>query len=322
MGFGVFMVGFSSIFTGLNFVTTVHKMRAPGLTWFKLPLFIWGIYATSILQVLATPVLGDHAAAARVERLYGMGFFDPMLGGDPVMFQHFFWFYSHPAVYIMILPAMAIISDVVSVHVAQAAVRLQADRVQLALDRDHQLPRVGPPHVHERPVGVRDDDLLLPDLLRGHPDRDQGVQLGRHDLEGLDRAVSAPMFYALAFIDHLHHRRPDRDHARRRRPDLHLHDTYYRRRALPLRDDGLDRARLLRRRPPLVAADVGPDVLRVLGADRRGHHLLRVQPDVLPAVHHGQPGHAAPLRDLPRPLGGLPHTLDDRRDARSASASR
>ncbi len=109
-----FILGFSSIFTGLNFIATVHKLRAPGMTWFRMPLFVWGIYATSIIQVLATPVLGITLALIIVERTIGIGIFTPELGGDPVLFQHFFWFYSHPAVYIMILPGMAIISELVT----------------------------------------------------------------------------------------------------------------------------------------------------------------------------------------------------------------
>jgi cytochrome c oxidase subunit 1 len=108
---GVFVMGFSSILTGLNFIVTIHKMRAPGLTWNRLPLFIWSIYATSIVQVLATPVIGITMVLLFLERLLGIGIFDPALGGDPVLFQHFFWFYSHPAVYIMILPAFGIVSD-------------------------------------------------------------------------------------------------------------------------------------------------------------------------------------------------------------------
>jgi len=107
----VFIAGFASIFTGLNFIVTVHKMRAPGMTWNRLPLFVWAIYATAIVQVLATPVIGITMVLLFLERLIGVGIFDPALGGDPVLFQHFFWFYSHPAVYIMILPAMGIISD-------------------------------------------------------------------------------------------------------------------------------------------------------------------------------------------------------------------
>jgi cytochrome c oxidase subunit 1 len=112
---GVFVLGFSSIFTGLNFLVTIHKMRAPGLTWFRLPLFVWGLYATAIMQVLATPVLGITLLMLIVERAFGIGIFDPALGGDPVLFQHFFWFYSHPAVYIMVVPAFGVISEIIPV---------------------------------------------------------------------------------------------------------------------------------------------------------------------------------------------------------------
>ncbi len=111
---GVFILGFSSIFTGLNFIVTVHKLRAPGMTWFKMPLYIWGLYATAIIQVLATPVIGITLVLLTLERVFGIGIFDPAMGGDPVLFQHFFWFYSHPAVYIMILPGMAIISELIT----------------------------------------------------------------------------------------------------------------------------------------------------------------------------------------------------------------
>lgn len=113
---GVFILGFSSIFTGLNFAVTIHKMRAPGIGWFDMPLFIWGIYATALVQVLATPVIGITMVLLVLERWLGIGIFDPSLGGDPVLFQHFFWFYSHPAVYIMILPGFAIINELVTVH--------------------------------------------------------------------------------------------------------------------------------------------------------------------------------------------------------------
>ncbi|XZE36812.1 cytochrome c oxidase subunit I [Pirellulaceae bacterium SH501] len=113
---GVFILGFSSIFTGLNFIVTINTMRPPGMSWFKMPLFLWALYATSIIQVLATPVLGITVLLLALERTFGIGIFDPSLNGDPVTFQHFFWFYSHPAVYIMILPAMGIISELMSVH--------------------------------------------------------------------------------------------------------------------------------------------------------------------------------------------------------------
>jgi cytochrome c oxidase subunit 1 len=111
---GAFLLGFSSIFTGLNFIVTVHRMRPKGMGWFNMPLFIWGIYSTAVIQVLATPVLGITLLLLAVERSAGLGIFNPAFGGDPVLFQHFFWFYSHPAVYIMILPAMAIISELMA----------------------------------------------------------------------------------------------------------------------------------------------------------------------------------------------------------------
>jgi cytochrome c oxidase subunit 1 len=115
MTLGVFILGFSSIFTGLNFIVTIHKMRPEGMTWFRMPLFLWSIYSTAIIQVLATPVLGITLLLLVAERVLGVGIFDPALGGDPVLYQHFFWFYSHPAVYIMILPAMGIMSELMSV---------------------------------------------------------------------------------------------------------------------------------------------------------------------------------------------------------------
>jgi cytochrome c oxidase subunit 1 len=112
---GIFVAGFSSILTGLNFIVTVHRMRAPGLTWFRMPLFVWANYATSLIQVLGTPVIAVTIVLLFCERVFHIGIFDPAVGGDPVLFQHMFWFYSHPAVYIMVLPAMGVISEVISV---------------------------------------------------------------------------------------------------------------------------------------------------------------------------------------------------------------
>ena len=113
-GIAIFIAGFSSILTGLNFVVTIHRMRAPGMTWSRLPLFIWAHYATSIIQLLGTPVLAITLLLVVFERAFNLGIFDPTRGGDPLLFQHLFWFYSHPAVYIMILPAMAVESEIVA----------------------------------------------------------------------------------------------------------------------------------------------------------------------------------------------------------------
>jgi cytochrome c oxidase subunit 1 len=114
MTFAVLVLGFSSIFTGINFIVTIHKMRAPGITWFSMPLFVWSLYATALIQILATPVIAVTMLLLIMERTFQVGIFDPAMGGDPVLFQHFFWFYSHPAVYIMILPGMGIISELIS----------------------------------------------------------------------------------------------------------------------------------------------------------------------------------------------------------------
>jgi cytochrome c oxidase subunit I len=113
---GIFIAGFSSILTGLNFIVTIHQMRAPGMTWFRLPLFIWSHYATAIIQVLGTPILAITLVLVAVERVWHIGIFDPALGGDPILFQHLFWFYSHPAVYIMILPGMGVVSELITTH--------------------------------------------------------------------------------------------------------------------------------------------------------------------------------------------------------------
>ncbi len=113
-GVSIFITGFSSILTGLNFMVTIHTMRAPGLTWFRLPLFVWAHYATALIMVLGTPVIAITVLALAFERTLQIGIFDPKLGGDPVLFQHMFWFYSHPAVYIMILPSMGVVSELIA----------------------------------------------------------------------------------------------------------------------------------------------------------------------------------------------------------------
>lgn len=112
---GAFILGFSSILTGLNFITTIHRLRAPGMSWFKMPLFAWSLYATGWVQILATPIVGITLLLVAIERWFGVGIFDPALGGDPILYQHLFWIYSHPAVYIMILPAMGVISEIIPV---------------------------------------------------------------------------------------------------------------------------------------------------------------------------------------------------------------
>ena len=176
----VFITGFSSILTGLNFIVTIHTMRAPGMTWFRLPLFVWSLYATSLIMVLGTPVLAIAVALVAVERLLHVGIFDPALGGDPILFQHLFWFYSHPAVYIMVLPGMGVVSEIVPCFCRRPIFGYKLHRVLEHGHRGPGLPGLGPPHVRLGPVDVRGDGLLDPQLPGGDPVGDQGLQLDGH----------------------------------------------------------------------------------------------------------------------------------------------
>ena len=172
---GIFISGFSSILTGLNFIATVHRMRAPGLTWFRLPIFIWSMYATSIILVLATPVLAVTLLMVAVERIFRVGIFDPALGGDPILFQHLFWFYSHPAVYIMVLPAMAVVSEIIPTFSRKPlfgykAVAMSSMAIAILgfLVWGH--------HMFVAGISVHlGDDLLAAQLCSGDPFGDQGV---------------------------------------------------------------------------------------------------------------------------------------------------
>ena len=197
---GVFLLGFSSIFTGMNFIVTTHKLRPPGMTWFRMPLFLWAIYATALIQVLATPVLAITLLMLIVERLLGVGFFDPAMGGDPVLFQHFFWFYSHPAVYIMILPGMGIISDLIAVHSPPTHLRVPLHCLQFDRDRGVLIPGLGTPHVHLGPEPADEHVLLRDHVLGCDPLGDQGLQLVGDSVQGIDNPEHARCSTGLGFI--------------------------------------------------------------------------------------------------------------------------
>ena len=175
---GVIVVGFSSILTGLNFMVTTHKLRAPGMTWFRLPLFVWGLYATSLILVMATPVLTIVLVLLFVDRAFGLSVFDPVNGGDPVMFQHLFWFYSHPVVYVMVLPGMGVMSELVTAFLYKKDIRLQVHCIFKCRHRGDRLFRVGPPHVLQRDERVCGPDILVHELYRGGALGHQGVQIG------------------------------------------------------------------------------------------------------------------------------------------------
>ncbi len=225
MAMAVFTLGFSSIFTGINFVATVHKLRAPGMGWFQLPLFVWGIYSTALIQVLATPVLGITVVLMAMERAFHIGIFDARLGGDPVLFQHFFWFYSHPAVYIMILRHGHHLGNHPGV-LEEDHLRLSRHRLQLGLDRLHRLPGLGTPYVHFRPVRPRQRDLRLPHLSGRHPLGHQDLELARHHVPGFDRPAH-PMLYAMSFLLLFAIGGLTGLYLGAISVDIHLHDTYF-----------------------------------------------------------------------------------------------
>ena len=148
----VFISGFSSIFTGLNFIVTIHKLRAPGMTWLRLPLFVWSHYATSLILVLGTPVLAITLVLIALDRIFGIGIFDPSKGGDPVLYQHLFWFYSHPAVYIMILPGMGVVSELVAAFSRRRIFGYNFVALASLAIAAHRLSGVGPSHVRRRAI--------------------------------------------------------------------------------------------------------------------------------------------------------------------------
>ncbi|MCC9075238.1 cbb3-type cytochrome c oxidase subunit I [Litorilinea aerophila] len=113
--YAVFFLGMSSILGSLNLLVTIFRMRPPGMSLFRMPIFCWAIVATSLIQLTATQLIGMSFLMLSVERVLGMGFFDPAKGGTPILFQHLFWFYSHPAVYVWVLPGLGIISEILPV---------------------------------------------------------------------------------------------------------------------------------------------------------------------------------------------------------------
>ena len=185
-GLGIFINGFSSILTGLNFIVTIHTMRAPGMTWFRLPLFIWAHYATSLIMVLGTPVIAITVLLLAFERLARIGIFDPAIGGDPVLFQHLFWFYSHPAVYIMVLPGNGRHERIDRKLLTQEYFWLQVRRILKYGHRSIRLSGLGSSHVCLRPVGLCRNDLFLPEFRGGDSIRSKSFQLDSDALQRLD----------------------------------------------------------------------------------------------------------------------------------------
>ena len=223
---GVFIAGFSSIFTGINFIATIHKLRAPGMGWFDMPLFCWGMYATALIQVLATPVLAITLLLMTIERTFRIGIFDASLGGDPVLFQHFFWFYSHPAVYIMIVPGMAIISEIIPSFQPQDDVWLPHGRVLEHRHRAHRISGLGPSHVRQRVIPDCRRGLFVPHLPVAIP---SGIKIWNWlatMYHGLNQPGDADAVRDLVPAA-VRHRRLDRRVPGTLSIDVHLTDTYF-----------------------------------------------------------------------------------------------
>jgi len=223
---GVFILGFSSIFTGMNFVVTIHKLRPPGMTWFRMPLFLWALYATALMQVLATPVLAITVLLLIVERTVGIGIFDPSLGGDPVLFQHFFWFYSHPAVYIMIVPAMGIVSELFAVHSHRHIFGyrfIAYSSVAIALFSflvwGHHMFLSGQSPLLNTLFSAISFSVAIPSAVK--------VFNWTATLYKGSISLTTPMFYALAFLILFTIGGLTGLHLATLNTDVHLHDTYF-----------------------------------------------------------------------------------------------
>ena len=257
--FGVFLIGLSSTFTGMNFLTTIHRLRAPGMTWMRLPLFTWSLYATAWVQLLATPIIAITLLLIIIERFIGVGFFDPAKGGDPILFEHMFWIYSHPAVYIMILPAMGAVSDIIPVFARQDHLRVQGDSRVEPEHRALRLPHLGPSYVYQRHERYGAHDLFAPDVPRCHPERHQGLQLDRKPLQGLVQNGRPAPVYAHVHLSFFH-RRSDRSRAGGARDEPARPRNVFYRCPLPLHHLRRRRIRFLCRPSLLVPQDVRPNV--------------------------------------------------------------
>ncbi len=279
----MFVAGFSSILTGFNFIVTVHRMRAPGLTWFRLPLFVWANYATSLVMILGTPVVAITLTLVAAERALHLGIFDPRTGGDPVLMQHLFWFYSHPAVYIMILPGMGVISELVAAMSRKqifgygfVAFSSLAIAVIGFLVWGHHL-FVSSQSIYAGLV------FSFISMLVAVP---SAVKTFNWTATMYKGSVSweSPTFFVVGFmglftIGGLTGLYPG-DDGDGHRAARHL----FRRRALPLHHGRRRRHGLHGRPALLVAEDIREDVFRSVGQDLRDPDLRRLQPDVLPAV--------------------------------------
>ena len=297
MATGIFIAGFGSIATGLNFIVTIHKMRAPGMTWHRLPLFIWTIYATSIILVLATPVLAITLVLMALERAFGIGIFNPAIGGDPLLFQHLFWFYSHPAVYIMILPGMGVVSELIACFarkrifgyrfVAYASIAIAV--LGFLVWGHHMF--VSSQSIYAGMVfSVLSFLVSIPSAIKVF---NWTATLYRGSIW-----FQTPLLYALGFHRPLYDRRTYRAVSRGARRGCASYRHLFRHRAFSLHHGRRDGHGLPWRPALLVAEDHRAAVSRGAGQALDALHFPGIQSHVLPAVPSGVFGHAAALSCL------------------------
>jgi heme/copper-type cytochrome/quinol oxidase subunit 1 len=295
---GVFITGFSSILTGLNFIVTIHKMRAPGMTWFRLPLFIWAMYATSVIFILGTPVIAITIFLLGLERLLHVGIFDPAVGGDPLLFQHLFWFYSHPAVYIMILPAMGVISEVVTCFSKKrifgysiVAFSSMAIAVISFLVWGHHMFVTGQSVYAGLIFSVLSFLVAIPSAIK--------VFNWTSTLYKGSISYEAPMLYALGFIGLFTMGGLTGLFLASLATDVHLSGTYFIVAHFHYIMVGGAVMGYLGGIHFWWPKITGRLVSRRLGALRGAGGVRRFQPDILPAIHAWLPRHAAALRRVP-----------------------
>ena len=307
--FGAFVLGFSSIFTGLNFLVTVNTMRAKGQTWFKLPLFLWSLYATSIIQILATPVLGITLLLLIAEKTMHVGIFDPAYGGDPVLFQHFFWFYSHPAVYIMILPAMGVISELISVYSQKrifgySFIAFSSVAIALLgfLVWGHHMFTSGQSQVLTLIFSAITFTVAIPSAVK--------VFNWLATLYKGSILLNTPMCYALSFIFLFGIGGLTGLFLGALSTDIHLHDTYFVVAHFHFVMVGGNLDRLAGWFVSLVAQNIRANVQRPAGPNLLFPGLFGLQPDILSSVCHGLSRNASTIRFVRSRIFVLPSNLD------------